>query len=123
MCQSTAQRHYKLWQNYEIPWPLTIKSFKNTEKDCPKSVDDFLTSLLKSEVHDLPDPLKWTVSSFASYLTSALTRGKVVTLKHFLLGVSLHNITGLKTTIKILSHLGHCINYDLICEAETSQAE
>ena len=86
---------------YEMPWPLIIESIKNTEQDCPKSVYDFLTNLLKSEVHDLSHSLKRTVSSF-----SAVTRGKVVTLKHFLLGVGLHNITGLKTPIKILSHLG-----------------
>ena len=110
-------------KNYEMPWPLTIESIKNTEQDCPKSVNDFLTSLLKSEVHDLSDSLKRTVSSFASDLISAVTRGKVVTLKHFLLGVGLHNITGLKTPIKILSHLGHCIDYNLVCEAKTSQAE
>ena len=109
-------------KNYEMR-PLTIESIKNTEQDCPKLVNDFLTSLLKSEVHDLSDSLKRTVSSFASDLISAVTRGKVVTLKHFLLGVGLHNITGLKTPIIILSRLGHCINYNLVCEAETSQAE
>ena len=62
-----------------MPWPLTIESIKNTEQDCSKSVNDFLTSLLKSEVHDLSDSLKRTVSSFASDLISAVTRGKVVT--------------------------------------------
>ena len=104
-------------KNYEMPWSLTIESIKNTEKDCAKSVNHFLTSLHKSEVHDLSDSLKRTVSSFSSDLISAVTRGKVVTLKHFLLGV------GLKTHIKILSHLGHCIDYNLVCEAETSRAE
>ena len=43
----------------------------------------------------------------------------MITLKHFLLGVGLHNLTGLKTPIKILSNLGHYINYDLVCEVET----
>ena len=52
-----------------------------------------------------------------------MSREKVVTLKQFLLGVGLHNITGLKTPIRILSHLGHCIDYNLVCEIETSQAE
>ena len=52
-----------------------------------------------------------------------VTRGKVVTLKHFLLGVGLHNITGLKLPIRVLSHLGHCIDYDLVCDIETAEAE
>ena len=63
-----------------MPWPLTTESIKNTEQDCPKSVNDFLTSLLKSEVHDLSDSLKRTVSSFASDLISAVTRDNIKTL-------------------------------------------
>ena len=63
------------------------------------------------------------VNSFSSDLIAAVSRGKVVTLKQFLVGLGLHNITGLKTPIKILSHLGHCIDYNLVCEVETVQAE
>ena len=43
--------------------------------------------------------------------------------KQFLLGIGLHNITGLKASIRNLSHLGHCIYYHLVCEFETTQAE
>ena len=60
--------------------------------------------------------------SYGSDLIHRVTRGKVVTLKHFLIGLGLHNITGLKTAIKILSHLGHSIDYNLVCEVETSEA-
>ena len=35
----------------------------------------------------------------------------------------MHNNTGLKTRIKILSHLGHCVDYNFVCEIETAQAE
>ena len=52
-----------------------------------------------------------------------MTYGKVIALKHFLLGVGLHYITGLKLPITILSHLGHCIDYNLVCEVETAEAE
>ena len=62
--------------------------------------------------------MKQLVTSYSSDLITGVTRGKVVTLKHFLIGVGLHNIT-----IKILSHLGHCIDYNLVCEVETAQAE
>ena len=47
----------------------------------------------------------------------------MVTLKHFLVGLGLHNIIGLKIPIKILSHLGHCIDYNLVCEVETAEVE
>jgi len=46
-----------------------------------------------------------------------------VTLEHFLVGLGLHNITGLKRPIKVLSHLGHCRDYNLVYEVETVQVE
>ncbi len=52
-----------------------------------------------------------------------MTRGKTITAKHFLLGLGLHNITGQKVPIQIVNHLGHCIDYNLVCEIETAQAK
>ena len=100
-------------QNYELPWPLIVEKIKAQENIMPKLVKD----------HALTDSLKHLLSSFSSDVIAAVTRKKVITLKHFLLGVGLHNITGLKTPIKILSHLGHCIDYNFVCEIETAQAE
>ena len=56
-------------------------------------------------------------------LYTEVTRGKVATLKHSLIRLGLHNITGLKIPIKILSHLGHSTYYNLVCEVETSEAK
>ena len=83
----------------------------------------FPSSLLKSEDHSLSDSMKGLVLSYSSDLITAVSRGKVVTLKQFLLDTGLHSITGLKAPIRILSHLGHCIDYNLVCEIETTQAE
>ena len=63
------------------------------------------------------------ISSFGNDLIHGVTNGRVITLKHFLIGLGLHNITGLKLPIKVLSHLGHSINYDLVCEIEAAEAE
>ena len=52
-----------------------------------------------------------------------MANGKIVTLTHFLSRLGLHNITGLRTPIKVLSHLGHCIDYNLVCEIETAESE
>ena len=48
---------------------------------------------------------------------------KIVTLKHLLLGLGLHNISDLRMPIKVLSHLGHCIDYNLVCEIETAETD
>ena len=109
--------------NYKLPWPLTPATLSSQEANMPKSVKDFFSAVLKSEDHFLSDSMKRLVTSYSSDLITGVTQGKVVTLKHFLIGVGLHNITGLKTPIKILSHLGHCIDYNLVCEVETAQAE
>ena len=69
------------------------------------------------------DSIKQLISSFGYDLIHGVTRSKVVTLKRFLLGVCLHNINGLKLPIRVLSHLGHCIDYDLVCDIETAKAE
>ena len=79
--------------------------------------------MLKSEDHSLSDSMKQLVLSYSSDLIAAVSREQVVTLKQFLLGIGLHNITGLKALIRILSNLGHCIDYNLVCEIETTLAE
>ena len=110
-------------ENHNTTWPPTVESLKEMEKDSPSSLHDFLTHVLKSKDHKCSDKVKRLVSSYGHDLIHGVTRGKVVTLKHFLLGVGLHNMTGLKLPIKVLSHLGHSIDYDLVCEIETAEAE
>ena len=86
-------------------------------------MNKFVSSLLKSENHSLSDSMKRLVLSYSCDIKVVVSRGKVVTLKQFLLGIGLLNITGLKAPIRILSHLGHCIDYNLVCEIETTKAE
>ena len=50
-------------------------------------------------------------------LIYGVTRGKVMTLnmlKHFLVRLGLHNLSGLKVSIQILSHLGYSLYYNYI---------
>ena len=101
----------------------TTETIADGEKALPESVNRFLSRLLKSEDHSLSDSMKWLVLSYSSDLIAAVSRGKVVTLKQFLLGIGRHKITGLKAPIRILSHLGHCMKDNLVCEMETTQEE
>ena len=89
----------------------------------PESVNKFESSLLKSEDHSLSDSMKRLVLSYSSDLIAVVSRGKVVTFKQFLLDIGLNNITSLKAPIRILSHLGHYTDYNLVCKTETTQAE
>ena len=60
--------------------------------------------------------------SYSNDLIHGITRGKLITLKHFLLGLGLHNLTGQKVPVQILSHLGHSIDYNVVCTIETAEA-
>ena len=77
-------------------------------------MEDFSNAALKPNDQSITEPIKRTVHSFSSDLVHGVTRGKVT--KHFLLCTGLHDLTDLKTPIKILSKLEHCINYDLVCK-------
>ena len=105
-------------------WPPTCESVKEEEdKHYPTALNDFFSCLLKSGVCSSNKNINRLISSYGYDLIHGVTRRKIVTPKHFLLGVGLHNMTGLKLPITILSHLGHSISYDLLCEIETTEAE
>ena len=63
------------------------------------------------------------VHSFGSDLVNTMANGKIVTWIHFILGLGLCNINGLRMPIKVLSDLGHCTDYNLVCEIDTAEAE
>ena len=69
------------------------------------------------------DNLSRQIDSFGADLIHGVSRRKVITAKHFLLALGLHNLTGKKEAIVIINKLGHCINYDKTCDIETAQAE
>ena len=68
------------------------------------------------------DSVDHVVHSIASDLVAGVTNGKIMTAKQFLLALGLHNITGTRKVVDIVSRLGHCINYKTTCEIETAQA-
>ena len=105
-----------------LDWPPRLEKLKNSEGNFQTNLSEFLTNLLKSDRGN-SDVIKRLVLFYRSDLIHGVTRGKVVTLKHFgLIGLELHSITGLKTPIKTLSRLGHSIDYNLVCEVETAEA-
>eukprot|EP00112_Aurelia_sp_Birch-Aquarium-sp1_P005854 Seg1662.1 transcript_id=Seg1662.1/GoldUCD/mRNA.D3Y31 product="hypothetical protein" protein_id=Seg1662.1/GoldUCD/D3Y31 len=107
----------------ELIWPPNSETLSSSERNPPPSATSFFTHLLKSKGNNVTNTTKRLIDSYTADMIHSVTRGKVITLKHFLLGVGLHNLTGLKMPIKILSHLGHSIDYNVVCEIETAEAE
>ena len=107
----------------ELSWPPCIEELNVETRQPPVSVTSFLSQLLKTKDNAEGSTVERLVQSYASHLIHGVTRGKVTTAKHFLLGLGLHSITGQKKPIQILNHLGHCMEYNLTCEIETAHAE
>ena len=62
------------------------------------------------------------LESYKGDLIFALTLRKCLFEKHFLLATGLQNLTGLRTVIHVLWHLGHYVDYRTTCQIETAQA-
>ena len=107
----------------DLAWPPRIEELSCDARKPPETLESFLSHLLKNKDHPNRDTANRLVQSYSSDLIHGVTRGKMTTAKHFLLGLGLHNLTGQKVPIQVMHHLGHCIDYNLVCEIETAQAE
>ena len=87
----------------------------------PQSLKLFMDKLLTSPGHD-SEIVECLSLSCTRDLIHGVTRGKVISLKHFLVGMGLHNITGQKLPIQMLSRLGHSVDYNTVCEAQAEIA-
>ena len=128
--QTTANNlRNEILNNYkdlpEIKWPPSLQELSNPKRKPPQSLYTFLEMLINQGNHHKVPPtnLARLVDSFAQDITSAVTRGKYIQQKHFLLGQGLHNLTGSRKVIDIVHKLGHCTSYNTVCEIETAQAE
>lgn len=112
-------------QIQEHQWPPTITTLNKEYGELPDSVKTFLTSLLydgKKQIESLEN-IPRLVESFAADFIHSISQGKVITPKHYLIGLGVHNMTGQKLPIQILHKFGHCITYPKVCEIETALAE
>ena len=104
-----------------MKWPPYIGDLHAIQQS--QSLTIFLSHLLKAKDNQESLSVKRLIESFSSDLIHGVTRGKTITAKHFLLGLGLHNLTGQKKPVQIVNRLGHCIEYSMACEIETSHAE
>lgn len=55
-------------------------------------------------------------NSIAEDIVFSCLKGEVLQPKHLFLGLGIHNLTGSRIVIDFLYRLGHCINYNNICD-------
>lgn len=106
-------------------WPPTADDLDNDTFNPPSSVMEFMKALLNfgNRCKEKSSNITRMAESFAQDIVFAVTRGEVLQLKHYLLALGLHSLTGSRKVIDIINKFGHCLNYNLVCEIETAQAE
>ena len=69
----------------------------------------FLNTLLYSGKKNIDklDALPRLVESFCADFVHAVSKGEVITPKHYLLSLGMHNMTGQKLPIQTVNNLGH----------------
>ena len=83
-------------------WPPDLKILQDMFDGIPCTVFDFFKTLLKDQSHGTSERVKRLIRSYSCDLIHGVTLGKVITLKHYLLGMGFHNISGQKLLTKIL---------------------
>ena len=63
------------------------------------------------------------IESFSNNIVHGVSKGKHLTIKHALLSVGLHNLTGQKKPIQFLAKLGNSASYETVQRIEAAQAE
>ena len=100
-----------------------VEELNSEERNLPECLTSFISRLLTGSDQKQYESTSRLIQSYSSDLVYGVTRGKVITAKHFLLGLGLYNITGQKKPVEINHRLGHSIDYNFVCEIETALAE
>ena len=98
----------------ELTWPPCLDELdelNSHERPPPDCLTAFITHLLTGSDQQNSESVDRLIQSDASDLIYGMTRGNVITVKHFLLGLRLHNMTGQKKPAEISHRLGHSIDY------------
>jgi len=115
----------KFSNGYNVKWPPSSNELSKEEFRPPKSINTFLTAIFDSynNTKCLTNIQRKMISSIASDMVFGASSGKFIQLKHFLLSVGLHDLTGSRKVIDIVHGLGHCLSYNTTMEIKTGVAE
>ena len=106
----------------EHKWPRTFETVTAEYGNPPETVKLFLKNLLTTEKTNREKACR-IVSSVTTDFVHNMSHSKAITPKHYLFALGLHNLTAQKQAVVVANKFGHCMSYDLCCEAETSLSE
>ena len=95
----------------KLTWRPNVEELNSEERNLPECLTSFISRLLTGSDQKQYESTSRLIQLYSSNLVYGVTRGKVITAKHFLLELGLHNITSQKKPVEINQCLGHSIDY------------
>ena len=103
-------------------WPPTVEELRSERFEPLAKLLSLIETLLTATTGRASRSKKTThlARSISQDIVFIYYQGNVLQPKHLLLGLSLHNLTGSRKIINIVNKIGHCINYNTVCDNETT---
>ena len=103
-------------------WPPTVEELRSERFEPLAKLLSLIETLLTATTGRASRSKKTThlARSISQDIVFIYYQGNVLQPKHLLLGLSLHNLTGSRKIINIVNKIGHCINYNTVCDIETT---
>ena len=87
----------------ELIWPPTIEQLTSENRQLPASLSLFFQTLLNPNKSDETESISRLRDSYSQDFIHAVTKGKTLTEKHFLMALGIHNLTGQRNVIELLN--------------------
>ena len=107
----------------ELVWPPTIEQLTSEDHQLPESLRLFFQTLLNPNKSDETVSVSRLTDSYSQDFVHAVTKGKTLTEKPFLVALGMHNLTGQRHVIELLNKFGHSMSLNLTCDILTGIAE
>ena len=107
-----------------LSWPPTMEELLAPERVPPKIVTNFYEMLLKHPNKGNVSPaVTRLINSYSWDMVHGVSRGKVITPKHFAFSTGIHALTGQRNAVQIAHGLGAGMSFDRTMDIITAQAQ
>ena len=104
----------------DLPWPIPLGHHLKNLDVPPKEVLDFICQVIYGcNLSDGSTGNERIVHSISRDLLYAVTKGRWMTSKHIMLGMSLWHLTGRADIVTLVNRFGHCVSYSKLLEILT----
>ena len=101
-----------------------MEELLSSERLPPQIISKFFEMVLKAPNKGNPSPaVARLIDSYSWDMIHGVSRGKIITPKHFALSTGLHALTGQRKVVQIAHGLGAGMSFDRTMDLVTAQAQ